>query len=213
MSANRNWLSRVNERDENKIKEIFGTDLLHVVEKIKRREAEYKDMEAHHVRQSWPPKPCMKYVFSDWNDEKKEEHAISGEDYRQLVTVCGGQAASFSLVFTERQMQRQDPVYQELFCLCLKKEAYYNDTERCFFPCTEFTLNFLCTEVSDLFDWIYTWGSDNPEDLAFYRADGTPIMQSSALEGFCWLNPMEAEEPAFQQILANDGWELSKKDD
>lgn len=213
MVENRGWLSKANERDQKKINEIFGVGLARVVEKVKIREEAYKDLEAHHARKKRPPRPCAKYVFSDWDDKERKEYAIRGEDYQQLIAVCGGQAASFSLIFTERQLQRQDPVYQELFRLCLKKEPYYNDTERCFFPCTAFTLDFLRREVTDLFDWLYTWGSDNPEDLAFYRADGTPIMQSSSLEGFCWLNPTEDEEPAFQQVLAKAGWGVPDEDE
>lgn len=164
-----------------------------------------------------------KYVFFDWNDAG-DKLDITGEDYQRLITACARHSSYFSLLFLPEHLKDwNDPIHTALFATCFRQEdgPYWTSSgvseedeilydepiqTKCYFPCTEENIQYLKTKVEKLFDWVLWRGDDNPEDLQFYRKDGSLIFDSVIHEGFCLLHLLPEEESDFQSVVAQHGW-------
>ncbi|MGM9680039.1 MAG: hypothetical protein ACI3XR_00890 [Eubacteriales bacterium] len=67
----------------------------------------------------------------------------------------------------------------------------------------------LLSRVTDLFDWIRTDERENPEDLTFYREDGSVFFWSETHEGICVLCDRVQEKVS--QIVSKKGWKARKE--
>ena len=61
---------------------------------------------------------------------------------------------------------------------------------------------FIMNRTDGIFKW--NWENENPEDLTFFRPDGTVFFTVHTREGICALNPEEDEDVS--QILRDPRW-------
>ena len=125
------------------------------------------------------------YYFLDWNDEKNLELTISGLDYTELIDTCFKYSThiSFSLRFLRRGGIRFES--PEPYAKPLKASLSASCGDTVILPCSEKTRQYLLNRTDNLFKWM-DWYK-NPEDLTFYRADGSIFFWSLIHEGVCCL--------------------------
>ena len=145
------------------------------------------------------------YYFVDYDDNKKEDLYIKGDDYRQLIHVCCQYSTMFSLAITENLRGTVNGAPRPIFCQAhreaesggLRQYVYY-------YPCTENTKKFLLTAVDDLFSWVDRLEQHNPEDLTFYREDRSIFFWSETHEGVCALLNRAGEDVS--SVIKQRGW-------
>ena len=154
------------------------------------------------------------YQFRDTDYSGTEELDICGIDYENLIRTCAEYASTVSM----RIISSENPCIQQLERFRLHEtdpieyvygHYYARDDRR---AVHEIRYYRLCPEaievllsISDsIFKWISAWGYHNPEDLAFYREDGTVFFDSIVHEGVCNLYPRTGEE--VQRIVQSEGW-------
>ena len=148
------------------------------------------------------------YVFWDYDDESDKELDIDGEAYAELIDTCFQYAEAFAVTYSlggfHAGQRRQDSVFQH----CIGKKAIQNGRVRCYFKCCQATRKYLSESYHCLFGWFWN-GKDRgnlPEDLAFYRGDGSAVFASETHEGQCYLYPRKEED--FSSVLNAAGWSL-----
>lgn len=75
----------------------------------------------------------------------------------------------------------------------------------------------LCPEVKEMlmnisdsvFQWVCHWGFTNPEDIAFWRKDGSAFFTSVTHEGECFLMPNNDEDVS--EIVSANEWSTFSK--
>lgn len=147
----------------------------------------------------------MYYSFWDHTSiPKYVEYDIAGEDYKKLIHCCAKYAAFFSLSFTRNPAYKcKEPPFAPVWSKPYGDSHYLS--HRNFYPCNEATISYLETHVNGIFEWVQCWGFENPEDLTFYREDGTVLFWLWAHEGQAALFPRESEDVS--QIVSMPGWE------
>lgn len=149
-----------------------------------------------------------------------ENHEVEGLDYLNLIRCCTQYCTHFSLVFWRSQLfgRYQLPVVPYL-CKATQwrqtpAQGCYEEHFKCYYQCTEDAITYLYRRVNNLFDWVRAWEdeglkTDNPEDITFYREDGSVFFQSITHEGDCWLFPREGE--FVEDIISRPGWKKADK--
>jgi|GEM_PF-434905 len=151
-------------------------------------------------------------------DEDNVESVFSGEDHRILIETCCRYSAYLALSFwIDKEPLRALEVLAP-FEISIPKTipkdflpglSYEGITEK---PLTYYKFYRVCPELPEvltsitdsLFSWISAWGYNNPEDLYFYRADGSLFLQAIVHEGECMLSPEEGEDVAL--LLKKGNW-------
>ena len=155
----------------------------------------------------------MAYIFRDYADEEVED--ISGSNYQKLLFTCGQYSVYFSLIY--KKLSKDIPALEKNLI-----RSSYEDTWPGTFGTSEggimkvYSLNdesfqVLAQHVNSLFSWNAYFGDNNPEDLAFYRADKTVFMESIIHEGECYIFDRDNED--VKNIVTQKGWELSERSD
>ena len=149
-----------------------------------------------------------------------EDYEVAGLDYINLIRCCAQYCTHFSLVFWRSQLfeHYQLPIVPYLCKATQWKQTrmpgYYEEHFKCYYQCTEDAVAYLYRRVNNLFDWVRDWKekdseTDNPEDITFYREDGSVFFQSITHEGECWIFPREGEY--VDDIVSRPGWEKIDK--
>lgn len=142
------------------------------------------------------------YAFSDYDDEKCLDLSVTGEEYAELINTCFRYSThfSFNIGFLCRggipvDIPQPYKIYKKLdhFAIC---------DDIAVLPCTETTREYLLNRTNDLFEWIDWY--NNPEDLTFYRQDGSMFFWSLIHEGECCL--IDRPEEDVSAIVKNPYW-------
>ena len=151
-------------------------------------------------------------------DEDNVESVFSGEDHRVLIDTCCRYSAYLALSFwigkeplnaLEALAPFEISVPETISEDFLPGISYGGISEE---PLTYYKFYRVCPELPEvltsitdsLFSWISAWGYNNPEDLYFYRADGSLFLQAIVHEGECMLSPEEGEDVAL--LLKKGNW-------
>lgn len=139
------------------------------------------------------------YIFTDYDDEE-----IAADDYVELIRLCCAFSKTFSLAFPS-----EAHIAQFSDRLVPQRCEQIDGTDpfrkyRCFFAVTEESEQFLATHVTEFFQWVHRGEYHNPEDLAFYREDGTLFLWSETHEGICAIFERASEDVT--EIVKKEGW-------
>lgn len=125
------------------------------------------------------------YYFLDYNDDECRDLYIRGQDYALLLDTCFKYSAYLSLnigFLRRKSIEVNIPKPYKTVDKCMMPASC---DDIVILPCTEQTKEYLMHTVNDLFEWIDKY--ENPEDLTFYRADGSIFFWSLIHEGVCCL--------------------------
>ena len=150
---------------------------------------------------------CGCYVFWDYDDASGRDLDISGEAFEALLDACFRYTAVVAVTWSFRGYHAAQGMEGSVFQYCVAQKAVGNGRVRCFFTCCEATRRFLSDSYDCLFGW-YWDGKDRgslPEDLAFYRGDGSCFFTSETHEGHCYLYPRGEEDVS--TVLNTEGWD------
>lgn len=128
-----------------------------------------------------------KYKFYDTDPTGKATYDISGKDYARLLDLCLKYCDSVSMCIHESV--KIDLSSIEPFCIAITPEVKAQYGHYGFLPQTDGNVmppyrlshylltpevkSFLLAQTNAIFNWTYAWGHNNPDDLAFFRPDGT----------------------------------------
>ena len=159
-----------------------------------------------------------RYVFYDTDVTGKEEYDIGGQDYATLIKICCKYCSTLSFRVSHTDTSFVEKL--ERFAVNRNNELhnvyehYYGNNpkdneliEIRYYKVNKELEEFLLSASNSVFDWIYGWGHTNPEDLAFYREDGSLFFYSTAHEGVCVLTPNANE--TVDEIVSNGLWQKS----
>ncbi len=153
------------------------------------------------------------YKFFDTDDTGFMEYDISGATYRNFLDECFQYCSTISFyLWNENVSIPKDLDKYRIENLPQTKIVYshYNSSLQDHsgkiysYKLSPELYNFLTSRVESLFQWICGWGYNNPDDPAFYRADGTVFFSSIIHEGECSLFPRREEDVT--KILEQKGW-------
>ena len=154
------------------------------------------------------------YKFYDADDRGTQVYDIRGARYQQLLEVCFQNCTSVSMCVHMDALV--DLLSIEPYCLPITPQvkAQYAHGNRFISEDSTYRIvhyvlapevkRFLRTRADGIFQWAYGWGKENPEDLAFFRPDGTVFFFLSVHTGECTLSPCEEEDVSL--ILSDPRW-------
>ena len=158
------------------------------------------------------------YRFYDTDAAGTKTYDISGARYRQLLGTCFQYCTSVAMCV--HQDVNADFLSIESFALPVTSRlrvqyGHYgsfaaddrNETKT--YQLVHYVLEpevkrFLLTRADGIFQWTYAWESENPDDLTFFRPDGSVFFSCRAREGVCTLSPAEDEDVSL--ILSDPRW-------
>lgn len=144
----------------------------------------------------------MKYTFY-----ARDYYSNSGsftftqEHYYDLINFCFKYGKYFSLVVWKDNTIGFDQL--EKWRIPRPQITFQNETffeNRRFYSCCEASYSFLLKATDTIFDF----ERPNPEDIVFYREDGTVLLDSVAHEGECSIFPMYEENAS--KLLEHGHW-------
>ena len=158
------------------------------------------------------------YKFYNANTAGTQLYDICGTRYRRLLKACFLYSASVAMwvrADTELDMQHIASFRRKVTPPIKAHYDYYDDftqgdTDRTnTFRLVRYLLTpdvkrFILNRTDSIFKWTCALGSDNPEDLVFFRPDGTVFFALYSQEGVCTLNPIEGED--ISPILMDPHW-------
>lgn len=158
------------------------------------------------------------YKFYDANTAGTRLYDICGTRYRRLLKACFRYSASVAMcvhVDAEKDLQCIASFRRKVTPPIVAHYTYYGDftqedtdqtnTYRIVrYLLTPEVKRFIMNRTDSIFQWTYAWGNDNPEDLAFFRPDGTVFFSLCSQKGVCTLNPEEGENVS--RILMDPRW-------
>lgn len=153
------------------------------------------------------------YIFRDTDITGTMDLDILGDDYTILMEACFRYCASVSfrvhpyIGFPARLLSHRLPISDNVDALYCKigKMGIHNGFGILpylvgHFRLTDEVKDYILHESNTLFGWI----DDNPEDIAFYRSDGSVFLHSCTHNGMCTLTPRDDE--AISEIVSNQLW-------
>ena len=150
------------------------------------------------------------YYYYDYDDYNNEDISIEGNDYIDLIETCFRFSSYFSFSFSSKIIEKG--VVAQLVPFKQENVTHSSALEfRCYYECTDESKRLLLTHVNSLFDWIQHDGHDNPEDLTFYREDGSVFFWSETHEGCCAIYNDTDEDVS--SVVKNRGWYYQDKND
>lgn len=147
------------------------------------------------------------YCFWDYDDASGRDLDISGEALETLIDTCFRYADTFAVTYSFRGYHAAHGMEGSIFQYCVAEKAVSSGRVRCSFKCCEETRRFLSDSYACLFGWYWneTDRGSLPEDLAFYRSDGSCFFASETHEGHCYLYPRGEEDVS--SVLRSEGWD------
>lgn len=147
------------------------------------------------------------YRFFDTDVTGAEEYDISGEQYQKLLQTCFQYSATVSVILSPwyvNQIEAWEPYRIPITPTVQEVYGHYgvpselapdriNGYEirhyRLALPMQELIL----AQTDSIFKWRSWFGCNHPDDLTFYRADGSVFFTSTTHEGECTLFLREDE--------------------
>ena len=157
-----------------------------------------------------------RYEFYDANIAGTRLYDIRGTRYRRLLQACFRYSASVVMcvhVDADIDTPRIASFRRKVTHLVKAQYAHYGDfTEGDIDQTNTYQLlryllvpevkRFIMHRTDSIFKW--TRANENPEDLTFFRPDGTVFFSLRVQEGVCTINPEEGEDVS--RILSDPGW-------
>lgn len=160
------------------------------------------------------------YKFYDSDITGQAEYDISGEQYHRLLQSCFQYCATVSVIVSLNCLERirtweayRIPVTPEVE----KVYSHYglptdgSTSKTDFYEIRHYILTpqmkrMLQDYTTSLFQWTYAWGYNNPDDISFYRSDGSVFFSSLIHEGECTLFLNEKED--LREVISQGAWVL-----
>ena len=159
-----------------------------------------------------------KYILYD-DETYNDETVFTGDDHRTLLETCCRHSSFFACCYpvdekisgedllAPFQITEPDSIPQDIlphlpYCIKGGKEypmRYYKFYRVCPELCDQ-----LANITDSVYSWINAWGYHNPEDLYFYREDGSLFFEAIVHEGECTLYPREGED--ISKLLTLGNW-------
>lgn len=158
------------------------------------------------------------YKFYDANMMGTELYDISGLRYKRLLEACFRYCASVTMCVhlnSNVDLHSVEHFRRKITPTIKAQYAHYGsfDDDDMDVTHTYRLVRYLLTpevkrllmdRADGIFKWTYAWGNENPEDLAFFRPDGTVFFSSVVREGECTLHPEDGEDISL--ILRDPRW-------
>lgn len=147
----------------------------------------------------------MIFKFYDTDVLCEADYDIDGGDYRTLLEVCFRYCTTVSMRVTDESvvvpakleqfrisaMQSAIKVYHHYYPEKGNKQAFDEIHQ---YHLTPEVKDYILKVTDSIFKWICNWEYKNPEDIAFFRKDGSPFFVSIVHDGVCTLEPRENED-------------------
>ena len=168
------------------------------------------------------------YTIPEWVESfdgksyVETDNAFSGELYKKFISKCFEYSSCFSLIYRINEMSPfplydNRNIYSE-YNDCIVKAKKTNKWPGMletgvgglirYYQCCDKTYAMLTSIADSVFKFAYMSPDYLPEDLCFYRSDGTVLFASTVHEGECYLFPREDED--FDEILSMIIWHRSE---
>ncbi len=158
------------------------------------------------------------YRFYDSDITGHEEYDISGEQYQQFLKACFRHCATVSVLIDPDYDGNIDlwdtcripvsPNVQNTYCHYGVPSSEKPDRINCFeirhYRLTAQMQKLIQSQANSLFSWTCYFGYHNPDDIAFYRPDGSVFFSSVVHEGEAALFLREDED--LSEILSQGHW-------
>ena len=158
------------------------------------------------------------YKFYDTDLTGQEDYDIAGDQYKNLLKLCFKHSSTVSVIISPNYVDNiqswekyQIPVTPNV------QNVYYhygqpsseNPNKIGHYEIRHYRLDgglqdLLISHTDSIFKWTYAWGYNNPDDLAFFRPDGSVFFSSIVHEGECTLSINEGEE--VRGFISDDYW-------
>lgn len=160
------------------------------------------------------------YKFFDSDITGQAEFDISGKQYQHLLQSCFQYCTTVSVIVSLNCLDRINPwepyripispIVQKVYShygLPIDGSTSKTDSyEVRHYVLASQMKRMLQDHTSSLFQWTYAWGHNNPDDIAFYRSDGSVFFSSLIHEGECTLYLKENED--LRDVIAQGNWIL-----
>lgn len=155
------------------------------------------------------------YKFYDTDAAGNAEYDISGERYRQFLEACFQHSATVSVLILPEFDGNIDlwdayriPVSLEVYRHYGVSPDQEADWINCFeirhYRLTAQMQKMIQSQADSLFSWTCYFGHHNPDDIAFYRPDGSVLFSSTIHEGETTLFLRDDED--FDAVLSQEPW-------
>lgn len=157
------------------------------------------------------------YEFYDTDITESEEYDIVGEQYKNLISICGKYCTTLSLVITnhDSSLLKKISKYEipKSDKIAFQYEHYKNiDIVVKYYRVCEKLIDCILSNTNSVFCWINGWGYSNPEDPTFYRKDGSVFFASTIHNGICKLIVDESHEDV-SKIISDERWIKKQSED
>lgn len=160
------------------------------------------------------------YKFFDSDIAGQAEYDISGERYQQLLQSCFKYCATVSVIVSLNCLERIQPWEPYRIPVTMDVQKVYShyglpedgstsktdSYEVRHYMLTSQMKRMLQDYTTSLFRWTCAWGHNNPDDISFYRLDGSVFFSSLIHEGECTLFLKQNEN--LHAVISQEGWIL-----
>ncbi|MBQ6825743.1 MAG: hypothetical protein IJP34_03675 [Clostridia bacterium] len=153
------------------------------------------------------------YNFYDTDSSGMAEYNICNEDYKVLLEICFKYCKTMSLIITNNNSKLLKKIekfqIEKSENIIYKFNHYDNNVLIKYYQTCSELLEVLLNTTDNIFSWINGWGYDNPEDITFYRDDGSVFFTSIIHNGKCSLFVRKNEDVSL--IIKNKLWIQSQQ--
>ena len=147
----------------------------------------------------------MEYIFFDRDYYANDGHFdICGNDFKSLLNVCFQYSTTFSLILGNSDITHQNMLSPYMLYTESIAAISNFDGKRLYYKACPETKESLLKITDHLFNMLYGWGYNNPENPTFYRSDGSIFFSSIIHEGECRLFPRANEDVS--SIISIGNW-------
>lgn len=160
------------------------------------------------------------YKFFDTDVFGKEEYDISGKHYLMLLMTCFKYSATVSVIISPEYVDdiqewevyripitaNVQKAYRHYGNVSKEKPNYIGEYEIRHYLLNDKLQRLIISHTDSIFKWICGWGNNNPNDLVFFRLDGSVFFSSVVHEGECTLFPTKDED--ISDVLNQGFWEV-----
>lgn len=158
------------------------------------------------------------YKFYDTDISGREEYDISGMQYITLLMTCFKYCTTVAVIISPEFVDNLDQWEVHRIPLTSNVQTAYshygnisqdNPCHIGSYEIRHYQLNddlkrLILSHTDSIFKWICGWGHNNPNDITFFRLDGSVFFSSIIHEGECTLSPTEGED--ITDVLNQGGW-------
>lgn len=149
------------------------------------------------------------YDYYDTDELGNLEYDLCGDEYLLLLRICFMYSTSVSFIIRSSSVPELSSVHRDRGLVPLYVQKNYRKysiqvSQIRHYRLTAQVQEAICKVTNCIFSWIDGWGHHNPEDLIFYRSDGSVFFSSAVHEGKCSLYVDENEDVS--ALISNEHW-------